>query len=231
MRTRFLLALWLGLLGAAGIVPAGQLPEPTPGIPEDKSIAYRASAPLLIDGNLADWEGAAFKLVGRRQDVLRGEWTGPDDLTCTWSVLWDDTTFYFAAAIRDDVLVEATDSQQPWTGDCIFLYIDADVDGTIDNKGAFFLFHGQPAFLGMAGGMIEAANAEGGYGLRPGDLGENFLVAGGETNPMWVTTDFSYLQSVVIDPWIPKVGIKKDTKPLRMPAAVACADGSCGIQQ
>ncbi len=159
MRTRLLLALWLGLLGAPGIVPAGPLPEPTPGLPEEKSIAYRAATPPIIDGDLADWEGAAFKLIGRKGDVFRGEWSGPDDLTCTWSVMWDDTTFYFAAAIQDDVLAEAADPQQPWTGDCTFLYVDADVDGTIDNKACFFLFHGQPTFLGMTANLVEAANA------------------------------------------------------------------------
>jgi hypothetical protein len=57
----------------------------------------------------------------------------------------------------------------------------------------------------------------------------NFLVAGGEMNPMWVITDFSYFQTVSIDPWIPKGGVKKDTRPLRMPEPVMCKDGSCGI--
>jgi hypothetical protein len=57
----------------------------------------------------------------------------------------------------------------------------------------------------------------------------NLIVVGGEMNPMWVTTDFSYFQTAVIDPWIPKAGIKKDKKPLRMPEAVMCKDGSCGI--
>lgn len=57
----------------------------------------------------------------------------------------------------------------------------------------------------------------------------NFIVVGGEMNPMWVTTDFSYFQSALIDPWIPKAGIKKDARPLRMPEAVACKDDSCGI--
>jgi len=57
----------------------------------------------------------------------------------------------------------------------------------------------------------------------------NFIVAGGETNPMWVTTDFSYFQTVAVDPWIPKAGIKKDAKPLRMPVPVMCKDGSCGV--
>jgi len=59
----------------------------------------------------------------------------------------------------------------------------------------------------------------------------NFIVAGGEMNPMWVVTDFSYFQTVSIDPWIPRTGVKKDERPLRMPEAVMCKDGSCGIPQ
>jgi hypothetical protein len=59
----------------------------------------------------------------------------------------------------------------------------------------------------------------------------NFVVVGGEMNPLWLCTDFSYFQSAPIDPWIPKAGIKKDARPLRMPVAVACKDGSCGIHQ
>ncbi len=57
----------------------------------------------------------------------------------------------------------------------------------------------------------------------------NFVIAGGEMNPMWVVTDFSYFQTTSVDPWIPKAGIKKDKRPLRMPEAVVCKDGSCGI--
>ncbi len=57
----------------------------------------------------------------------------------------------------------------------------------------------------------------------------NFLVVGGETNPLWITTDFSYTRTVRIDPWIPKNGIRKDDQPVRMPVIVNCADGSCGI--
>ena len=152
MRTWLSTTLAFGLFAASGAAWAGPLPEPTAGIPQDKSVARRVETPPTIDGDLSDWEGAVFKLIGRQQDVFRGEWTGPDDLTCTWSARWDDTTFYFAAAIRDDVLVAATGSDQPWTGDAIFLYIDANADGTIDNKPCFFLFDGKPAVLGMAGG-------------------------------------------------------------------------------
>jgi hypothetical protein len=57
----------------------------------------------------------------------------------------------------------------------------------------------------------------------------NFIVVGGEMNPLYLCTDFSYFQSAPIDPWIPKAGIKKDPKPLRIPKPVMCKDGSCGI--
>ena len=57
----------------------------------------------------------------------------------------------------------------------------------------------------------------------------NFIVVGGETNPIYATTDFIYSKTWPVDKWIPKNGIKKDAKPLRMPAGKACADGSCGM--
>lgn len=59
----------------------------------------------------------------------------------------------------------------------------------------------------------------------------NLVVVGGEMNPMWIVTDFGYFQTVSIDPWIPRAGVKKDARPLRMPEPVMCKDGSCGIQQ
>jgi hypothetical protein len=57
----------------------------------------------------------------------------------------------------------------------------------------------------------------------------NFIVVGGEVNPFWVATDFSYFQTVSIDEWIPKAGIKHDKKLLRMPEPIASKDDSCGI--
>ncbi|MCX7911558.1 MAG: hypothetical protein N2506_01135 [Dehalococcoidales bacterium] len=62
---------------------------------------------------------------------------------------------------------------------------------------------------------------------RPGMV--NFVVVGGEMNPLYLCTDYSYFQTVSIDPWIPKSGVRKDPRPLRMPVPVMCKDGSCGI--
>ena len=57
----------------------------------------------------------------------------------------------------------------------------------------------------------------------------NIVVVGGETNPMWITTDFLHTRSVSIDEWRPKAGLRRDARPLRMPAPVTCKDGACGI--
>jgi hypothetical protein len=57
----------------------------------------------------------------------------------------------------------------------------------------------------------------------------NIIVVGGETNPLWITTDFSHTQSVSVDKWRPKAGIRADARPLRMPVAVPCGDGVCGL--
>jgi hypothetical protein len=63
--------------------------------------------------------------------------------------------------------------------------------------------------------------------LQPSNI--NYVVVGGEWNPMWSAMDFSYTQTVSIDKWIPKSGIRLDAKPIRMPAQVNCSDGICGI--
>jgi hypothetical protein len=58
----------------------------------------------------------------------------------------------------------------------------------------------------------------------------NLVIVGGEWNPMFTTTDFVYTQTVSIDKWIPKSGIRLDAHPIRMPAPLTCKDGSCGIR-
>jgi hypothetical protein len=63
--------------------------------------------------------------------------------------------------------------------------------------------------------------------LRP--EGINFVVVGGETNPIVHTTDYVYYKTASVDKWIPKGGIKLDKKPLRMPAYHECEDALCII--
>ncbi|MEJ2110288.1 MAG: hypothetical protein P8Z37_10325 [Acidobacteriota bacterium] len=76
--------------------------------------------------------------------------------------------------------------------------------------------------------LLERLKKPAGPFMRP--PGIDFVVVGGEWNPMFTTTDFVYTQTVSIDRWIPKSGIRSDEKPIRMPSPVTCKDGSCGIR-
>jgi hypothetical protein len=65
--------------------------------------------------------------------------------------------------------------------------------------------------------------------FKPRPEGINFVVVGGETNPIWQSTDYVYYKTASVDKWIPEGGIKLDEKPLRMPVSKACEDGLCII--
>ena len=62
---------------------------------------------------------------------------------------------------------------------------------------------------------------------KPEDI--NFVVVGGETNPIWQSTDYTYYKTASIDKWVPKDGIKLDEKPIRMPVSKICEDELCII--
>jgi hypothetical protein len=59
--------------------------------------------------------------------------------------------------------------------------------------------------------------------------GINIVVVGGESNPLWLTTDFRFVKSASADKWRPKVGLKRDERPIRMPAGAKCSDDLCGM--
>jgi hypothetical protein len=61
--------------------------------------------------------------------------------------------------------------------------------------------------------------------------GIQFVVVGGETNPIVHTTDYVYYKTASIDKWVPAGGIKLDEKPLRMPESLICDDELCIIGQ
>ena len=96
------------------------------GLEYGESIAGMSPSTPKIDGNLDDWRYAVWVAFDSEKELLRGKgaWKGKDDLTMTWSTMYDAKTFYFAAAVRDDIFAAAANAGQPWIGDTIFLYID-----------------------------------------------------------------------------------------------------------
>lgn len=65
--------------------------------------------------------------------------------------------------------------------------------------------------------------------FKPKPENINFVVVGGETNPIWQSTDYTYYKTVSVDKWMPESGIKLDDKPIRMPVSKQCEDGLCLI--
>ncbi|MGD9157089.1 MAG: hypothetical protein PVG39_01660 [Desulfobacteraceae bacterium] len=65
--------------------------------------------------------------------------------------------------------------------------------------------------------------------FKPRPEGINFIVVGGETNPVWQSSDYTYYKTVSVDKWMPEGGIRLDEKPLRMPVSKVCDDELCLI--
>ena len=128
MMKTMLLSTILGLLLVFS-ANADFLPEDNSdafGLEYGESIAGFIPNTPKIDGKLDDWKYAVWVAFDSEDELLRGHgaWEGKDDLTMTWSTMYDAKTFYFAAAVRDDIFAPAANAGQSWLGDTIFLYID-----------------------------------------------------------------------------------------------------------
>jgi len=97
--------------------------------------AVRTRTPLRIDGQLDDWEAASPLFVhpeGRlsgitffAQDYGREmQWTGLDDFSSAWQMMWDENFLYFATKVFDDHWVPQHELGSFWNGDTISLQID-----------------------------------------------------------------------------------------------------------
>ncbi len=96
------------------------------GLKYGESITGMPPSTPKIDGKLNDWQYAVWVAFDSEKELLRGKgaWQGKDDLTMTWSTMYDEKNFYFAAAVRDDEFTPAANAAESWKGDTIFLYID-----------------------------------------------------------------------------------------------------------
>ena len=118
------------------------------GLEYGESITGLTPNPPKIDGKLDDWQHAVWVTFDSKRELLRGKdvWQGKDDLSMTWSTMYDAKNFYFAAAVRDDAFFPSPDPAQPWKGDTIFLYVDWEKlgVGVPASKPNFALIKNQP---------------------------------------------------------------------------------------
>lgn len=139
-------------------VYSGFIPKPNGesfGLQYGESIAGIAPSKPKIDGVLDDWRYAVWIAFDSENELFRGRgaWKGKEDLSVTWSTMYDDKNFYFAAAVMDDEFAPANNPAEPWRGDCIFLYIDwVNNKVEIGSKPAFAMVKDQPMVFDFSGG-------------------------------------------------------------------------------
>jgi hypothetical protein len=113
--------------------------------------AVKRKHPVKIDGDLSDWTAVQgftmaqekFFFVG--QGMSSAKWQGPQDLSATFRVQWDEQYLYVAVEVTDDKvtephgsLVQGTDTG-PWDDDGVELMLDN------DGCGASRYYIGDPA--------------------------------------------------------------------------------------
>lgn len=99
----------------------------------------KALVPLSIDGDLSDWAGSGPNpFLAPYVTLNRPRWKGENDLGAQFYFAWDDTNFYVAAVITDDVHVQlpTTRGYQLYKGDDVELWFDTDLNGDFDTRQA-----------------------------------------------------------------------------------------------
>lgn len=90
--------------------------------------AYKASAPITVDGDLSEWTLDSPIVIDQESQVIRdlSFWQGASDLSCTVYVMYDETNLYLAVDVTEDTPFGAIE-MLPLDGEDNFkIYISTD---------------------------------------------------------------------------------------------------------
>lgn len=90
---------------------------------DEEYIALKATSPPTIDGDLSDWALVEGIYLDEWEDS-GGTSKGPDDISLTFYVIWDDDNLYFAAEVADDEHLHEHTGDSIWNGDSIQVAIE-----------------------------------------------------------------------------------------------------------
>ena len=119
---------------------------------EQHRITYAAPRfphPPRIDGRMAeDWRRDRAAVLDRPRSIEPMQsrlppqrfWFGPNDLSATLYLGWDDQNLYLAVDVNDDVQTTHEFDAPLWKGDCLMVSIDPEHDGGYRLGGADHLF-------------------------------------------------------------------------------------------
>ena len=131
---------WIFVLLALGLLSPGHSSQTDGFSPYSWATYYAAkrAAPVSIDGDLDEWKTVKgftmadpkFFFVG--QGMSSAKWGGPQDLSATFKVQWDEQYIYIAVEVVDDVVEEPHGSLSPgtdtgsWDDDSVEIMLDND---------------------------------------------------------------------------------------------------------
>lgn len=111
-------------------------PTATPGGPAigdgNTLYAIRLTQPLLIDGEISDWNRDDFRGTIDQPVFGPENYTGLADASASWASAWDDQYLYFAFIVRDNVVSQPTGQANMLQGDSIELLLNMDLFGDIN---------------------------------------------------------------------------------------------------
>jgi len=121
---KWLLVGGLSLVSLSLAMAAPPAVHPTTG--EPLVITCLRGTPEAIDGDLGDWnlEAMTPAVLDVTGQLYTGQasWTGPEDCSGKFYLLWDDTKIYVAVIGKDDKLsINKTDGNI-WNGDCVEVF-------------------------------------------------------------------------------------------------------------
>ena len=92
------------------------------------AVAHKAGSPLVIDGNLDDWDLSSPIVINREEQVIRDVsfWQGEMDLSCTVYVMWVEENLYLAADVTEDTPYGAIEMLELDGEDNFKLYLSTD---------------------------------------------------------------------------------------------------------
>jgi|GEM_PF-2316812 len=81
----------------------------------------RVATPITINGECEKWYGRTGIMMNNRGQILPPDplvtWDGTNDLSAIVWIGWDETNFYFAAEVWDDLHFNGKTGQDIWNGD------------------------------------------------------------------------------------------------------------------
>lgn len=87
--------------------------------PRPVAAALHFLSPPVLDGDLSEWQSGAPILLNDGAHSKVKDWKGQSDLSGKVWTGWDAKSFYFAAAVTDDVFEQPGVDREIWRGDCV----------------------------------------------------------------------------------------------------------------